>query len=77
MNDTHGTPALVIDLGVVAGAYRTLAAGLPGVALYYAVKCNAARPVLATLYEHGCGFEIASAAFRYSMPAARLHASQK
>lgn len=61
MNHPDRTPELVIDLSVVTAAYRALARALPGVDLYYALKCNGSRPVLAALRESGCGFEIASA----------------
>ena len=33
---------------------------MPGIRPYFALKCNAALPVLATLAERGAGFEIAS-----------------
>jgi ornithine decarboxylase len=55
------TPVLVMDLSAVAGAYQALASALPGIALHYALKCNGFRPVLTTLRESGCGFEVASA----------------
>ena len=61
MNHPDRTPELVIDLSVVIAAYRALARALPEVDLYYALKCNGSRPVLAALREAGCGFEIASA----------------
>jgi ornithine decarboxylase len=54
-------PELVIDLDRVASAYRALAAGLPGVGVHYAMKCNPHPEVLALLHALGCRFEIASA----------------
>ena len=42
---THETPFLVVDLDVVAERFRRLAAALPGVRIYYAVKANPAAPV--------------------------------
>jgi ornithine decarboxylase len=61
MNHPDRTPVLVMDLSAVTAAYRALTRALPGIDLYYALKCNGVRPVLATLRETGCGFEIASA----------------
>jgi ornithine decarboxylase len=55
------TPALIIDLRRVAAAYQALSSALPGVSLHYASKCNGFRPILTTLHDLGCGFEIASA----------------
>lgn len=55
------TPYLRMDLGAVAAAYRRMAAALPDVAIHYAMKCNPAPEVLATLHGLGCRFEIASA----------------
>lgn len=62
--DTHRpeTPCLVVDLAVVARRYHELAAALPGVDLYYAVKANPAQPVLCLLAELGCWFDVASPA---------------
>ena len=54
-------PELVIDLDRVAAAYRALAAGLPGVTVHYAMKCNPHPEILALLHALGCHFEIASA----------------
>src|SRR2546430_4727047 len=61
MDHPDRTPALVVDLAVVAGAYQALSTALPGIALHYALKCNGFRPVLTTLRDCGCGFEVASA----------------
>jgi ornithine decarboxylase len=61
VNHPDRSPALVLDLGVVATAYQALTTALPGIALHYALKCNDFRPVLTTLRDNGCGFEIASA----------------
>jgi ornithine decarboxylase len=61
MNHPGRTPALVMDLGAVTAAYQALTRALPGIDLYYALKCNGCLPVLTTLRDAGCGFEIASA----------------
>jgi ornithine decarboxylase len=55
------TPELVMDLDVVADAYRDLAAALPGVGIHYAMKCNPHPAVLRRLQLLGSNFEIASA----------------
>jgi ornithine decarboxylase len=55
------TPELVMDLDVVAAAYRSLTAAFPRVAVYYAMKCNPHPQILRCLYELGSCFEIASA----------------
>jgi ornithine decarboxylase len=54
------TPYLLMDLDAVERSYRALADGLGVDAIHYAVKCNADRGVLTTLYRLGCRFEIAS-----------------
>lgn len=56
------TPCLVMDLDVVEERYRSLAAALPGVAVYYAVKANPSPGVLARLAERGSMFDVASPA---------------
>lgn len=54
------TPYLVTDLDAVAERYAGFTAALPGVATYYAMKCNPAPEILRTLAGLGAGFEIAS-----------------
>jgi len=54
------TPFLVLDLDVVADRYLRLAAALPGVRLFYAVKANPAPEVLAALAALGANFDVAS-----------------
>jgi ornithine decarboxylase len=56
----HHTPYLLMDLGRVSAAYRTLADALLVDAIHYAVKCNPDRRVLAALHAQGCRFEVAS-----------------
>jgi len=54
------TPCLGFDVEVVRDRYRALAASLPGVELYYAVKASPLPEVVAALAEEGCRFDIAS-----------------
>jgi ornithine decarboxylase len=54
------TPYLVTDLDTVADRYAAFAAALPGVATFYAMKCNPAPEILRVLAAQGAGFEIAS-----------------
>jgi ornithine decarboxylase len=56
------TPCVVIDLDVVHDSYRALAAALPRVDIFYAVKANPARPILELLVDQGSGFDVASPA---------------
>jgi ornithine decarboxylase len=54
------TPYLVTDLDAVADRYATFTAALPGVATFYAMKCNPSPEILQTLAGRGASFEIAS-----------------
>ncbi|GIE93202.1 type III PLP-dependent enzyme [Paractinoplanes rishiriensis] len=54
------TPYLVTDLDTVAERYAGFTAALPGVATFYAMKCNPAPEILRTLADQGAGFEVAS-----------------
>ena len=56
----HATPFLVTDCDVVAARLDSFRQSMHGIQPYFALKCNAARPVLATLAGGGAGFEIAS-----------------
>jgi ornithine decarboxylase len=56
----HGTPLLVIDCEAIRSQYRSLAAALPGVGLYYALKPLPNRDVVATLRGLGAGFDVAT-----------------
>ena len=57
----HGTPLLVIDCSAIRHQYRALAAALPGVGLYYALKPLPHPDVVATLRDLGAGFDVATA----------------
>src|SRR6188474_3208924 len=54
------TPFLATDCGEVAARFDAFVQAMQGIRPYFALKCNAAQPVLATLAERGAGFEIAS-----------------
>ena len=54
------TPCLVVDLDAVAENYHALRAALPDAEIYYAVKANPARPVVALLDRLGSRFDTAS-----------------
>ncbi|MBP9590545.1 MAG: type III PLP-dependent enzyme [Steroidobacteraceae bacterium] len=56
----HGTPLLVVDCAVVRRQYRALAAALPGVELFYALKPLPCAEVVATLRDLGAGFDVAT-----------------
>jgi len=56
----HGTPVLFLSEGRARESYRTLAAALPGVDLYYAVKSNA-QPELISIFDgEGSFFDVCS-----------------
>jgi ornithine decarboxylase len=57
---THGTPLLVIDCEVIRRQYQALAAALPGVGLFYALKPLPHADVVATLRGLGAGFDVAT-----------------
>ena len=54
------TPCLVVDLEVVADAYKLLRHYLPLARVFYAIKANPAREVLAILDRLGSSFDVAS-----------------
>ncbi len=56
----YDTPFLVTDCEEVATRFDEFTRAMPEVHPYYALKCNGALPVLATLGARGSGFEIAS-----------------
>ena len=61
MDHSRRTPELLIDLDRVAAEYHALVAGLPGLTVHYAMKCNPHPEILAELHGLGCRFEVASA----------------
>lgn len=54
------TPYLACDLDTVADRYASFTEDLPGVACFYAMKCNSTPEVLRHLAEMGSSFEVAS-----------------
>jgi ornithine decarboxylase len=54
------TPYLVTDLDTLADRYAGFTAALPGVAPYFAMKCNSTAELLQTLHAQGSHFEVAS-----------------
>lgn len=71
------TPCLVVDLEVVADAYKLLRHYLPLARVFYAIKANPAREILALLSEMGSSFDVASRGeidlcFDVAVPANRI-----
>ncbi len=56
----YGSPLLLIDAERVRTQYRRLAAALPGVDLFYAIKCLPHPAVVATLRDAGGYFDLAT-----------------
>jgi ornithine decarboxylase len=54
------TPFLVCDLDTVSRRYEELTGALPGLAVFYAMKCNSAAPILRAVRAAGGSFEVAS-----------------
>ena len=72
----HGSPLLVLDLGVVRRQYAALAAALPGVTLYYALKPLPDLQVVREIAALGGCFDLATTGEvrlieRAGIPAAR------
>jgi ornithine decarboxylase len=58
--ERYGAPLFIIDAARVRAQYHKLAAALPGVELFYAVKCLPHASVVATLRDAGAGFDLAT-----------------
>src|SRR3989344_7547023 len=56
------TPALVVDLDIIADNYLTLRSTLPIAEVYYAVKANPSPEVITRLVSLGSFFDVASPA---------------
>src|SRR5579859_1526234 len=56
----YGAPLFLIDAARVRTQYRSLAASLPRVELFYAVKCLPHASVVATLRDAGASFDLAT-----------------
>ena len=55
-----GSPLFLIDAERVRAQYRSLAAALPGVALYYAIKSLPHAAIVAVLRQEGACFDLAT-----------------
>jgi ornithine decarboxylase len=71
----HPTPFLVTDCDEVAARLDAFLQSMHGIQPFYALKCNAAQPVLSTLAGGGAGFEIASVYELDSLSAVGVDAS--
>jgi ornithine decarboxylase len=58
--ERYGAPLFLIDAARLRTQYRALAAALPGVELFYAVKCLPHASVVATLRDAGASFDLAT-----------------
>lgn len=56
----HDTPSLFLSRHKIRTAYHQLSNALPGVKLYYALKCNAHPVLIHELNQQGCYFDVAS-----------------
>jgi ornithine decarboxylase len=56
----YGSPLFLIDAERIREQYRRLAAALPGVGLFYAIKCLPHASVVATLRDAGACFDLAT-----------------
>jgi ornithine decarboxylase len=54
------TPYLATDLDAVTARYADFTAALPGVATFFAMKCNSSPEILRALHRRGASFEVAS-----------------
>jgi ornithine decarboxylase len=54
------TPCLVVDLDIVGQAYDMLRRYLPNASVFYALKANPAREIVAMLAKKGSNFDVAS-----------------
>ncbi|MBN2843911.1 MAG: type III PLP-dependent enzyme [Sedimentisphaerales bacterium] len=56
----HGSPLLVFNPQEVRDCYREITEALPGVEMFYAVKCNNDKNIMKVLKEVGCSFDVAT-----------------
>ena len=56
----YGAPLFLIDAARVRAQYQRLAAALPGVELFYAIKCLPHASVVTTLRDAGASFDLAT-----------------
>ncbi|MFW9950392.1 MAG: type III PLP-dependent enzyme [Candidatus Thorarchaeota archaeon] len=58
--DANGTPLIVIDHDLIRANYHKFCDHLPNVKPFYAIKANPEPQIVKTLYDIGCGFDVAS-----------------
>ncbi|MFX0011568.1 MAG: type III PLP-dependent enzyme, partial [Candidatus Hermodarchaeota archaeon] len=58
--NVHGTPLIVIDHNLLKSNYLKFREHLPNVKPFYAIKANPESKIVSTLYNEGCGFDVAS-----------------
>ncbi len=58
--NTNGTPLIVIDHDSIKANYYKFCKYLPDVKPFYAIKANPESKIVKTLYNEGCGFDVAS-----------------
>ncbi|MFX1278744.1 MAG: type III PLP-dependent enzyme [Promethearchaeota archaeon] len=56
----HGTPLIVIDHNLIKMNYRKFCKNLSYIKPFYAIKANPESKIVETLYNEGCGFDVAS-----------------
>jgi ornithine decarboxylase len=56
----NGTPLIVIDHDLIKANYYNFCKNLPNVKPFYAIKANPESKIVKTLYNEGCGFDVAS-----------------
>jgi len=56
----HGTPLVIVDHDIIRKNYAAFRQHLPKVQCYFAVKANAERAIIRTLYKAGASFDVAS-----------------
>ena len=58
--NANGTPLIVIDHDLIKANYYKFCKYLPDVKPFYAIKANPESEIVKTLYNEGCGFDVAS-----------------
>jgi len=58
--NANGTPLIVIDHDLIKANYYTFCKYLPDVKPFYSIKANPEPKIVKTLYNEGCGFDVAS-----------------
>ena len=58
--NVNGTPLIVIDHALIKANYYKFSKYLPDIKPFYAIKANPESKIVETLYNEGCGFDVAS-----------------